>query len=225
VAGATVNRTTGRLLDGHLRVELAIAAGEASVPVTYVELTEEEERLVLASFDPLGAMATADARRLEDLLASLKPSDDALREMLSGLAEQHRIGRRRLVDPDQTPLLPGGADLYVRPGELWRLGEHFLDNAHFGMLGEGLLRASPDQLERQDAVRRHDHDDLLPLLWVTWANMYLPPLWSLKSGTTRRAAPEPRSPPSHPKASFVRDIGCGHRRTGMRSRAAPGPPR
>jgi len=37
-----VNRTTGCVVDGHLRVELAISKGEAAVPV-YVELTEDEE--------------------------------------------------------------------------------------------------------------------------------------------------------------------------------------
>src|SRR5918994_388953 len=52
-----VNRTTGHLVDGHLRVELALSRGEPSVPVTYVELTEAEEHLVLASLDPIAAMA------------------------------------------------------------------------------------------------------------------------------------------------------------------------
>jgi hypothetical protein len=34
-----VNRTTGRMVDGHARVELAIKRGEAAVPVLFVELT------------------------------------------------------------------------------------------------------------------------------------------------------------------------------------------
>jgi hypothetical protein len=55
-----VNRTTGHVVDGHLRVELAISRHERSVPVVYVELSEEDERLVLASLDPLAAMATAE---------------------------------------------------------------------------------------------------------------------------------------------------------------------
>ena len=57
VATVLVNRRTGRLVDGHLRVELARARGEASIPVTYVDLSAEEEALVLASLDPLAAMA------------------------------------------------------------------------------------------------------------------------------------------------------------------------
>ena len=41
VAEVLVNRTTGRVVDGHLRIELALSRDEPTVPVTYVELTEE----------------------------------------------------------------------------------------------------------------------------------------------------------------------------------------
>ncbi len=34
-----VNKTTGHLVDGHLRVSLAKRRGEATIPVIYVELT------------------------------------------------------------------------------------------------------------------------------------------------------------------------------------------
>ena len=60
VAQVLVNRTTGHVVDGHLRVELAVARHEPAVPVAYVELTGEEERLFLASLDPLAAMAVAE---------------------------------------------------------------------------------------------------------------------------------------------------------------------
>jgi ParB-like chromosome segregation protein Spo0J len=49
VAEVLVNRTTGSVVDGHLRIELALARQEATVPVTYIELTEAEEQLVLAT--------------------------------------------------------------------------------------------------------------------------------------------------------------------------------
>jgi ParB-like chromosome segregation protein Spo0J len=75
VAEVLVNLTTGHVVDGHLRIELAISRSEPNVPVTYVELTEAEERLVLASLDPIGGMADAEALALEYLLADLKPAD------------------------------------------------------------------------------------------------------------------------------------------------------
>jgi hypothetical protein len=40
--------------------ELALDRDEPTIPVTYVELSDAEERLVLASLDPLAATATAE---------------------------------------------------------------------------------------------------------------------------------------------------------------------
>jgi hypothetical protein len=49
VARVLVNRRTGRMIDGHLRVEEAIRAKVATVPVDFVELDEREEAIVLAT--------------------------------------------------------------------------------------------------------------------------------------------------------------------------------
>jgi hypothetical protein len=126
VAQVLVNRRTGHVVDGHLRVELAIARGEPTVPVSYLDLSEDEERMVLATLDPLGAMAGADAAKLEELLRELVPTDDALAQMLAELADQHGIMRAGLTDPDEVPAVPAEADAYVKPGELYRLGDHRL---------------------------------------------------------------------------------------------------
>ena len=39
------NQRTGHVVDGHLRVALAISRGEPLGPVLYVDLSEDEERL------------------------------------------------------------------------------------------------------------------------------------------------------------------------------------
>jgi len=52
-----VNCTTGHLIDGHLRVQLAMRRDEPTIPVKYVELSEEEEALVLLTLDPISALA------------------------------------------------------------------------------------------------------------------------------------------------------------------------
>lgn len=87
VAPVIVNKRTGLIVDGHLRVEEASARGEA-VPVAYVELTEAEEREVLATLDPIGAMATYDAALLGELLEGVDTSSDELRSMLDAVAKQ-----------------------------------------------------------------------------------------------------------------------------------------
>src|SRR5262245_5153725 len=64
-----VNKRTGHLVDGHLRVALALSRDEVTIPVSYVDLDEEEERLVLATLDPLGALAGQDEAALKGLLS------------------------------------------------------------------------------------------------------------------------------------------------------------
>jgi hypothetical protein len=85
VQDVIVNKTTGHVVDGHARVSIAISRREPSVPVVYVELSEEEEAKVLATFDPLGAMAGADAEALDALLEDVRTDDAALRSVLDGM--------------------------------------------------------------------------------------------------------------------------------------------
>ena len=114
-----VNRTTGHLIDGHLRVALAIRLGEPSLPVTYVELTEEEEGLVLASLDPLAGMAAVDEDAFAALLGEITVDSAALAEALSAVRGN---GKRKTEGEDQVPEVP--AEPTSRPGDLWMLGEH-----------------------------------------------------------------------------------------------------
>lgn len=83
VQHVVVNRSTGFVVDGHLRVALAISKGEPSIPVVYVDLTEEEEALVLAALDTVSHMGVPDEEALATLLDDIKSSDEAL----TGLAE------------------------------------------------------------------------------------------------------------------------------------------
>lgn len=78
VQEVVVNRVTGNLVDGHLRVLLAMQAGEEQIPVEYVELSEAEERLVLAVYDRLALMAGEDEAKLGELLAEVGEELEAL---------------------------------------------------------------------------------------------------------------------------------------------------
>ncbi|GEM_PF-102136 len=116
-----VNRTTGHVVDGHARIEEAISAGAATVPVLYVELSDEEERLVLATLDPIGAMAEADSIRLDELLAELNANDPGLQALLDSLATPEP--KTGLTDPDDVPEL---AETTIKAGDLFALGDHRL---------------------------------------------------------------------------------------------------
>lgn len=117
-----VNLTTGHMVDGHARVEEALSRGEATIPVLYVELSPEEEALVLATLDPIGAMAGRDDEKLKALLADVTVDDAGLLALLGDLAGS--APKAGLTDPDDVPEPPD--EPYVKPGELWRLGDHRL---------------------------------------------------------------------------------------------------
>jgi ParB-like chromosome segregation protein Spo0J len=82
-----MNVITGTMFDGHMRVEQAIAHGEKTVPVIMVELTQEEEDFVLATLDPIGAMAGRDSRMQDALHCTLAigTDDDRLSKMLESI--------------------------------------------------------------------------------------------------------------------------------------------
>lgn len=124
-----VNQRTGHLVDGHLRVQLALRHGAPTVPVTYVDLSEEEEGLVLASLDPISAMAGRDDEQLRQLLAEITFDTQELEAAITaatGLPDEKDL--ERYTDTINPPHYePGGelpkiADLYdqTRAQELRR---------------------------------------------------------------------------------------------------------
>ena len=80
------NCITGNLIDGHERVWQALKNNE-DVPYLQVSLTEEEERLALAIFDPITNMAETDAAILDELLQDVNTGEAALQELLATLAD------------------------------------------------------------------------------------------------------------------------------------------
>jgi hypothetical protein len=85
------DRNIDVVVDGHLRVLLALQNNQESIPVKYVDLSPEEEKLVLLTLDPSSTYAAADEERLKYLLESVDPIDEATVAMLSDLAEKHKI--------------------------------------------------------------------------------------------------------------------------------------
>src|SRR5262245_41086200 len=65
IAPVLVSTRTSKLLDGHARIEEALSRDEAmSIPFVEVDVSEEEERLILATLDPISALATYDKEAL-----------------------------------------------------------------------------------------------------------------------------------------------------------------
>jgi hypothetical protein len=81
-----VNKRTGYVVDGHARIALALRQGQPTIPVVYVDLDEREEALILATLDPISAMALYDAEALDGLLRAVDTGSAELQRLLTDLA-------------------------------------------------------------------------------------------------------------------------------------------
>jgi len=93
------------LIDGHLRAE---TTPDMEVPVLVVDLDEDEARKLLASLDPLAAMAGQDDELLRELLAGLDTDSEFLRDLWNDICPPE-LGTG-LTDPDDIPERPGAEE-------------------------------------------------------------------------------------------------------------------
>ena len=72
------------LIDGHLRKDIL---GDTIIPVLVTDLTEDEARLMLATHDPLTAMATQNDELILSLLSQVTTDNEDVRQLLESLRE------------------------------------------------------------------------------------------------------------------------------------------
>lgn len=82
-----VNARTGRIIDGELRVAIAVKQGMATIPVSYLDLTDAEERKALLYLKRTGMLARIDAANLAAVLASLVTDDAEITAMSAAFAK------------------------------------------------------------------------------------------------------------------------------------------
>lgn len=127
VQRVVVNQQTGFVVDGHLRAAMAVRANEP-VPVLYVDLSPAEEALILATFDPISALAEREDKRLDALLAELRLSEigqglgsslDSLLKDLQGQPEGG-AGTNSGADVFHPEIIKGGCVADLAPTEAER---------------------------------------------------------------------------------------------------------
>lgn len=116
-----INRRTGHVVDGHLRVELSAARGEDAVPVVYVDISEEEEKKILTVLDPITSLAEIDHQQLRTLLESTRTESEALDRLLidlsKALSPEDDAKSKQQIKQRQ---------FNTEHGQLWRVGKHHL---------------------------------------------------------------------------------------------------
>ena len=147
-ADAVIARETPdglQLIDGHLRQDLM---GDQEIPVLVVDLTEDEAKKMLVTFDPLSAMADTNADILRSLLASTNFENDAILAMLQTIAPISPVAPRE----DPGPQIDRADELrekwQTERGQVWEVGRHRLmcgDNRDelFHLPGDSVLMCDP----------------------------------------------------------------------------------
>jgi hypothetical protein len=110
----TVSQRTGHLLDGHMRVILALNAGEPTVPVEYVDVTPQEERKALATINPLAELFVANQSALSAVLDQVPTGEDALDALFAKLRADH-LGEAPAPTRNRraSTLTPRGVDQWI----------------------------------------------------------------------------------------------------------------
>ena len=116
IAGAVLARETPAglmLIDGHMRAD---TDPTAIWPVLVLDVTEAEADKLLVSYDPISAMAAADAVKLDALLREVDTGSEALQKMLAELAE--KVG---IITPEEKPTELRQVDTKPPPKMTWVL--------------------------------------------------------------------------------------------------------
>ena len=219
VKSVQVNRRSGRVVDGHERVTLALRHGEATVPVEYVELTEAEEALALLTLDQSAALALPHLGRWAELRAEAErqTQEPALLEFWAQFAAEQGLeaargggGERREIDEADVP--PDQVDEAVERwgvdvGDIWACGSHRVgcgDCREPGVLARLLGTARPTMII---ADPPYGIDIVLPSGYVGCGEAYHIPFGGVKTSRARRGQVGRHYPNKAPVGKYAPVIG------------------
>jgi hypothetical protein len=127
-----VNVNTGTLIDGHMRVSEAIKRNQ-QVPIKLVDLTEKEEDIVLATLDPISAMAVPDKEQVALLAENVFKHNEEMVETLKAMANEGAFPKVGVLREQIRSQILDVLDVSIKDpehkvdrGEIWKLGRHLL---------------------------------------------------------------------------------------------------
>ena len=165
---ALVRKHDNMIVGGHQRVKAAIELGLKEIPVVYLDITENDAKLINVALNKISG--DWDEDKLTELLAELKFFDD-IDELLTGFDEDEldqlladlEEPKEGLTDDDA---IPEEVEAICKEGQLWQLGDHRLlcgdaTNAEKvnklldGNLIDTLWTDPPYGIDYQDVKRNH----------------------------------------------------------------------
>jgi DNA modification methylase len=138
------------IIDGHLRKEVS---AETEVPILVLDLTPAEQDLMLATFDPIGSMATTDDDLLKDLLDSIDSDNKDINDLIVDIAQDNDVivgisSGEQSKDP--VPRVDKAAELQdtwkTESGQVWEIGSESCNGSHRIICGDCRVDADVDLL-------------------------------------------------------------------------------
>ena len=134
IAPVLVNKNSGRIIDGHLRVEEAIARKFKRVPIMLLDLTNDEEKKALLLLDPIAQLATENSERISAILDSVIFGQAQLARHIKEIASRNGVAFKRSmigekedgVERDHKENENPDKEISVRINQIWQLGNHKL---------------------------------------------------------------------------------------------------
>ena len=168
------------LIDGHLRSDMS---PDDEIPVLILDVDEHEAEMILATHDPLAAMAQADQDGLQSLLADF--DDSALKSLVAeseGIIFDDKENEIEDVEPQLDKLDELQEKWKCELGQIWAIGDHRLmcgdstNEAHVMQLLDGsqpfLMVTDPPYGVKYDPQWRQDAADAGHLSYVGLASNY-----------------------------------------------------
>lgn len=151
------------LIDGHLRAD---QHPDEMLPVVMTDLTEDEARELLATHDPLSAMATINKAKVKALHEKFNRIKGARQKLLKSIRERAGVS----LNGDEAVADPGGqvdraAELnekwQVERGDVWQVGKHRImcgdstcgddvERLMDGVRAQGVFTSPPYAMQRKD---------------------------------------------------------------------------
>jgi DNA modification methylase len=131
-AGAALAYLEGEqviIIDGHMRRNID---PQAEIPVLITDLSQEEADVVLATYDPLAAMAETNRDKLRELLQRAGARSEDMRAALARIGEAMGAAMEDEAEPpaDPGPQIDRAEELQekwqVARGDVWQIGAHRL---------------------------------------------------------------------------------------------------
>lgn len=155
-----VSKRSGCIIDGHGRKDLAVANEEELVDVVYVDLTPDEERIALATINPMAELAATDPEKLQALLTEVDRKEGPLDGLLQQLEEAAGGAVVRATNKEASRK-PGGTGPRVVTRMVLEapdiaMVERCIATTAIANRGEALLHICRTFLGNQDETRKLD---------------------------------------------------------------------